>query len=59
MKLSLPNHWTGSDDPAPPERPDTSDEGARDHRRKSDAERQPRRSELGGWERGGRQRMHD
>jgi linoleoyl-CoA desaturase len=59
MKLSLPNHLTSSDDPAPPERSDTSNEGERDRRRPSDAERQPRRTELGGWERGGRRREHD
>jgi NADPH-dependent stearoyl-CoA 9-desaturase len=59
MKLSLPNHMTKSDDPAPPERPDTADEGQRDRRRPADAERQPRRTELGGWERGGRRREHD
>src|SRR6476469_7469584 len=47
MKLSLPNHMTSSDDPAPPERRDTADEPARDRRRKSDEERQPRRRELG------------
>ncbi len=40
MKLSLPNHMTSSDDPV-----------ARDRRRKSDAERPPRRTELGGWSR--------
>jgi linoleoyl-CoA desaturase len=59
MKLSLPNHMTKSDNPAPPERPDTADEGERDRRRKSDAERQPRRTELGGWSRGGKRREHD
>jgi fatty acid desaturase len=52
MKLSLPNRMTSSDDPAPPERPDTADEPERSRRRKSDAERPPRRSELGGWSRG-------
>ena len=44
MKLSLPNHLTKSDDPAPPDPP-------RDRRRRSDAERPPRRTELGGWSR--------
>ncbi len=59
MKLSLPNHLTSSDDPAPPERSDTADEPARDRRRKSDEERQPRRRELGGWSRSPRERSHD
>ena len=59
MKLSLPNHMTSSDDPAPPERRDTASEPARDRRRKSDEERQPRRRELGGWSRSPRERSHD
>jgi linoleoyl-CoA desaturase len=59
MKLSLPNHLTSSDDPAPPQRPDTADEPSRDRRRRSDAERQPRRTELGGWSRSPRERSHD
>ena len=59
MKLSLPNHMTSSDDPAPPERRDTADEPSRDRRRKSDAERQPRRKELGFYSRSPRERSHD
>jgi linoleoyl-CoA desaturase len=59
MKLSLPNHMTKSDDPAPPERSDTANEPEQQHRRKADAERQPRRTELGGWSRGGKRRKHD
>jgi fatty acid desaturase len=59
MKLSLPNHMTSSDDPAPPERRDTADEPPRDRRRKSDAERQPRRKELGVYTRSARERSHD
>ena len=51
IKLSLPNHMTSSDDPAPPERADTANEPSRARRRKSDAERPPRRTELGGWSR--------
>jgi linoleoyl-CoA desaturase len=43
MKLSLPNHMTRSDVPA--------DDVPRDRHRKSDAERPPRRTELGGWSR--------
>jgi len=49
IKLSLPNHLTSRDDPAPPERADTSDRPAQHRRRRSDAERPPRRIELGGW----------
>src|SRR3954469_15406823 len=59
IKLSLPNHMTSSDDPAPPERRDTADEPARDRRRKSDEERPPRRAELGAWTRSPRERRHD
>ena len=59
MKLSLPNHMTSSDDPAPPERPDTANEPARDHKRRSDEERQPRRTELGAWTRSPQERRHD
>jgi linoleoyl-CoA desaturase len=59
LKLSLPNHLTSSDDPAPPQRPDTADEPSKDRRRRSDAERQPRRAELGGWSRSPRERSHD
>jgi linoleoyl-CoA desaturase len=59
LKLSLPNHLTASDDPAPPQRPDTADEPSRDRRRKSDAERPPRRVELGAWTRSPRERSHD
>jgi linoleoyl-CoA desaturase len=51
IKLSVPNHWTSSDDPARPERRDTADEPARDRRRRSDDERPPRREELGHWSR--------
>ncbi len=51
IKLSLPNGMTSSDDPAPPERPDTANEPARSRKRKSDEERPPRRAELGGWSR--------
>src|SRR6478735_7247832 len=42
IKLSVPNSWTSSDQPEPP-----SPQG--DHKRKSDDERPPRRTELGGW----------
>ena len=45
MKLSLPNGWTGSDQPEPPSPPV-------ERGRKTDAERPTRRSELGGWSRG-------
>src|SRR3954462_15604343 len=44
IKLSVPNGWTTSNDPAPPERSDTADEPSRDRRRKSDEERPPRRA---------------
>jgi linoleoyl-CoA desaturase len=59
MKLSLPNHMTKDKNPTQPERPDTADTYEQELRRKADAERQPRRTELGGWSRGGKQRMHD
>jgi linoleoyl-CoA desaturase len=59
MKLSLPNHMTKDKNPTQPERPDTADTYERDLRRKSDAERQPRRTELGGWSRAGLRRAHD
>jgi fatty acid desaturase len=59
IKLSVPNSWTTSNDPAPPERSDTANEPSRDRRRKSDAERQPRRAELGAWTRSPRERSHD
>ncbi len=59
MKLSLPNHMTSSDDPAPPERPDTANEPARDRKRRSDEERPPRRTELGAWTRSPAERRHD
>ncbi len=42
-------------DPAPR----AFDELPRDRRRKSDAERQPRRKELGAWTRSARERSHD
>jgi NADPH-dependent stearoyl-CoA 9-desaturase len=42
IKLSLPNGMTSSDQPEPPT-------PARDRKRRSDAERPPRRKELGGW----------
>ncbi|HEX8781288.1 MAG TPA: acyl-CoA desaturase [Nocardioides sp.] len=51
IKLSVPNEWTSSNDPAPPERPDTADEPPRDRKRVADADRQPRRTELGAWTR--------
>ncbi|WP_205471522.1 fatty acid desaturase [Nocardioides sp. SYSU D00038] len=44
IKLSVPNSWTSSDQPEPPT-------PSRERRRKSDAERPPRRQELGGWSR--------
>ena len=44
MKLSLPNSMTSSDEPAPPQRADTANEPERDRRRRSDAERPPRRA---------------
>jgi len=59
VKLSLPNHMTKSDDPAPPERSDTADEPSRDRKRRSDAERPPRRVELGSWTRSPSERSHD
>jgi linoleoyl-CoA desaturase len=59
IKLSVPNSWTSSNDPAPPERSDTADEPQRDRRRRSDEERQPRRKELGAWTRSAEERRHD
>ena len=59
IKLSLPNHLTKSDDPAPPERADTANEPSRDRRRRSDDERPPRRVELGAWTRSPSERSHD
>ncbi len=59
MKLSLPNHMTKDKNPTQPQRPDTANHYERDLRRRSDAERPARRTELGGWMRGGKQRMHD
>jgi linoleoyl-CoA desaturase len=53
MKLSLPNGMTRSDTPAPPER--TSIPKERERRRRSDAERPPRRTELGSWTRSPRE----
>jgi len=44
IKLSLPNSMTSSDQPEPPG-------PVRERKRKSDAERPPRRRELGGWSR--------
>jgi linoleoyl-CoA desaturase len=44
IKLSLPNKMTSSDQPEPPG-------PVRERKRKSDAERPPRRPELGGWSR--------
>ncbi len=45
IKLSVPNSWTSTDQPEPPT-PSIS------RSRKTDAERQTRRSELGAWSRG-------
>ena len=45
IKLSVPNSWTGSDQPEPPTPP-------RERTRKSDAERPSRIRELGAWSRG-------
>ncbi len=59
MKLSLPNHMTKDKNPTQPERSDTADSYERDLRRRSDAERPARRTELGGWSRGGKRRAHD
>ena len=59
VKLSLPNHLTRSDEPQPPERPETADVPVRDRRRRSDDERPPRRVELGAWTRSPRERSHD
>ena len=59
IKLSVPNSWTSSNDPAPPERPDTANEPALDRGRKSDDERPPRRTELGAWTRSPQERRHD
>jgi linoleoyl-CoA desaturase len=52
MKLSVPNSWSSSDQPEPPTPPT-------DHKRKTDAERPTRRTELGGWSRSPRERSHD
>ena len=53
MKLSLPNKMTASDDPELPGRAGAAGETyTYDRRRRSDAERQPRRTELGAWSRG-------
>jgi NADPH-dependent stearoyl-CoA 9-desaturase len=46
IKLSLPNSMTSSDQPPPMTEPPTPE---RDRKRRSDAERPPRRRELGGW----------
>ena len=52
VKLSLPNRFTTSNKPPqPPTRPDSVEAPPVDKGRKSDAERPPRRSELGGWSR--------
>jgi linoleoyl-CoA desaturase len=59
VKLSLPNRMTSSEQPQPPERPETADGPVRDRRRRSDDERPPRRVELGAWTRSPRQRGHD
>jgi linoleoyl-CoA desaturase len=58
-KLSVPNGWTSSNDPAPPERSDTANEPARNRRRKSDDERPGRIRELGAWTRSPQERRHD
>ena len=52
IKLSVPNSWTSSDQPEPPT-------PSKDRKRKSDAERQPRRSELGVYTRSREERRHD
>jgi NADPH-dependent stearoyl-CoA 9-desaturase len=59
MKLSLPNSWTKDKNPTQPQRPDTANNYQQENKRRSDAERPARRTELGGWMRGGKQRMHD
>jgi linoleoyl-CoA desaturase len=59
IKLSVPNGWTTSNDPAPPERPDTANEPARSRKRKSDDERPGRIRELGAWTRSPQERRHD
>jgi linoleoyl-CoA desaturase len=59
FKLSLPNRMTSSDQPNPPERPETADKPVRDRKRKSDEERPPRRVELGAWTRSPQERSHD
>jgi linoleoyl-CoA desaturase len=59
IKLSLPNRMTKSDQPSPPERPETADQPVRDRKRKSDEERPPRRVELGSWTRSPQEREHD
>ncbi len=52
LKLSLPNKMTSSDDPEMPARAGAVGETyTYDRRRKTDAERQPRRTELGAWSR--------
>ncbi|CAB4734762.1 unannotated protein [freshwater metagenome] len=53
IKLSVPNGWTSDDKPPqPPAKPDSPEAPPIDKGRKSDAERPPRRSELGAWSRG-------
>jgi linoleoyl-CoA desaturase len=59
LKLSLPNRMTRSDEPQPPESPETADAPVRDRRRRSDNERPPRRVELGAWTRSPRERRDD
>ncbi len=59
IKLSLPNKMTKSDQPDPPERPETADQPVRDRKRRSDEERPPRRVELGSWTRSPQERSHD
>ena len=58
IKLSLPNRMTASDEPQPPERPETADKPVRDRKRRSDEERPPRRVELGAWTRSPEERSH-
>ncbi|HET7684106.1 MAG TPA: acyl-CoA desaturase [Marmoricola sp.] len=55
IKLSLPNGMTSSDSPSPPHAPAGD---VRDRKRKSDAERPPRRTELGAWTRSPSEREH-
>jgi linoleoyl-CoA desaturase len=53
IKLSVPNSWTSDDKPPqPPAKPDAPEAPPIDKGRKSDAERPPRRTELGQWSRG-------